>query len=349
MKKPPVFSLVLVLLCVLATAATAQKTLQTVQSRGELWCGVNEGLPGFATKGDDGRWRGFDIDYCRALAAAIFDDPNRVTFKPFNAKDRFEALASGVIDVLSRNTTWTLQRDVTDGFEFGPILFYDGQAMMVATELGFKLHGAGASLAPQPKRLRSLDGAKVCVQTGTTSAANLEDFFRRQRLTYTPVRFKAAKEMYQAYDQGNCDLVTSDISQLLAQRSTLKDPSSHVILGFLLSKEPLAPVVRGQDAQWHEIIKWVGYGLIQAEEYGITSQNLDDMKQSQDPGIRRFLGLEGNLVSNVGLRNDFMVRVIRRVGNYGEIYNRNLKPLDVERGANSLWNQGGLLFSPPFR
>lgn len=192
-------------------------------------------------------------------------------------------------------------------------------------------------------------GAKICVQVGTTSEANLEDFFRRQQLTYTPVRFKAAKDMYQAYDQGNCEMVTSDISQLLAQKSTLKDPASHAILGFLLSKEPLAPVIRRHDYQWHEIIKWVGFGLIQAEEYGITSQNLDDMMQSQNPAIRRFLGLEGNLVSNVGLRNDFMARVLRHVGNYSELYDRNLKPLAVERGANALWNKGGLLFSPPFR
>ena len=349
MQKPLSFVIVLILICVFATSAAAQKTLKTIQSRGELWCGVHENLPGFSTKGENGRWQGFDIDYCRALAAAIFDDPSRVTFKPFIAQERFGALSSGVIDVLSRNTTWTLQRDVTYGFEFGPILFYDGQGLMAGAELGSKMKGPGAALAPQPERLQHLNGAKICVQVGTTSDANLEDFFRRYQLTYTPVRFKLAEDMYHVYDKGNCEIVTSDISQLLAQKSTLKDPSSHAILGLLLSKEPLAPVIRRHDYQWHEIVKWVGFGLIQAEEYGITSQNLDDMMKSPDPAIRRFLGLGDDFVSNVGLRGDFMVRVIRHVGNYHEIYERNLAPLGVERGANALWNEGGLLFSPPFR
>jgi general L-amino acid transport system substrate-binding protein len=327
MKHVLAFAMMLVLTGVLGTIAAAQQTLKTVQSRGELWCGVHEELPGFSTKGQDGTWQGFDVDYCRALAAAIFDDPNRVTF----------------------NTTWTLQRDVTYGFDFGPVLFYDGQGMMSNTALGEKMSGPGATLAPQPERLRHLNGAKICVQVGTTTEANLEDFFRRQQLTYTPVRFKLAKDMYRAYDKGNCDIVTSDVSQLLAQKTTLKQPASHAILGLLLSKEPLAPAIRRHDYQWHEIIKWVGFGLIQAEEFSITSQNLDDMLTSEDPAIRRFLGLDDDFVSNVGLRQDFMVRVIRHVGNYREIFDRNLEPLDVERGANALWNRGGLLFSPPFR
>jgi general L-amino acid transport system substrate-binding protein len=349
MKKPLAFAIVFVSICVFITAARAQQTLKAIQSRGKLQCGVHEDLPGFSTKGQDGRWQGFDVDFCRALAAAIFDDPNRVTFKPYIAKERFGALSSGVIDVLSRNTTWTLQRDVTYGFDFGPILFYDGQGMMASTAMGSKMKGPGATLAPQPERLQNLNGAKICVQVGTTTDSNLEDFFRRYQLTYTPVRFKLAKDMYRAYDKGNCEIVTSDISQLLAQKSTLKDPASHAILGLLLSKEPLAPVIRRHDYQWHEIVKWVGFGLIQAEEFGITSQNLSDEATSPDPAIRRFLGLEDDFVSNVGLSNDFMVRVIRHVGNYREIYDRNLKPLDVQRGANALWNQGGLLFSPPFR
>jgi general L-amino acid transport system substrate-binding protein len=333
----------------IATPAAAQQTLKAVKTRGHLLCGVNPGLPGFALKGTDGQWQGFDVDYCRALAAAIFNDPKRVEFKPFDAKERFGALQSGGIDVLSRNTTWTLTWDTRYGFHFGPILFYDGQGLMVATELGFKLGGAGARLVAQPKALHSFQDAKICVLAQTTSERNLEEFFRSHGLRYTPVRFQVTKDMFTAYDRGSCDVVTSDVSQLLAQKTTLKTPSNHVILGTLLSKEPLAPMIRHRDDQWYDIIKWVAFGLIQAEEYGISADNLDSVLTTQDPALRRFLGLDGELGSGLGLSADFMVRVIRHVGNYGDIFARHLRPLDLERGPNALWNAGGLLFAPPFR
>ena len=349
MQKPFMCMLLAVVVCLIATTAAAQKTLKAVQDRGHLLCGVNPGLPGFAVKGTDGKWRGFDVDYYRALAAAIFNDPDRVEFKPFGAKDRFPALQSGGIDVLSRNTTWTLTRDALYGFHFGPTLFYDGQGMMVPTELGFKLGGAGARLVQKPKSFSHFNGAKICVLARTTSDRNLEEFFRSHGIRYTPVRFKVTKDMFKAYDQGKCDVVTSDVSQLLAQKTALKTPSDHVILGALLSKEPLGPVVRHRDDQWYDIIKWVAFGLIQAEEYAISAENLDTVLTTQAPVLRRFLGLDGELGTSLGLRRDFMVRVIRHVGNYGDIFARHLSPLDLERGPNALWNAGGLLFAPPFR
>ena len=349
MQKSLVYMLFGVVFCLIASTATAQKTLKAVLDRGHLLCGVNPGLAGFAVQGDDGKWQGFDVDYCRALAAAIFNDPNRVEFKPLSGKERFSALQSGGIDVLSRNTTWTLTRDALYGFHFGPTLFYDGQGMMVPTELGFKVGGAGLQLVQQPKVLDNFNGAKICVLAKTTNDRNLEDFFRSHGLRYTPVRFKVTKDMFRAYDQGKCNVVTSDVSQLLAQKTTLKSPSDHAILGTLLSKEPLGPVVRHRDDQWYDIIKWVAFGLIQAEEYAISSDNLDALLTTQDPALRRFLGLDGQLANGLGLSPDFMAQVIRHVGNYGDLFTRHLRPLDLERGPNALWNAGGLLFAPPFR
>lgn len=349
MKKPIAVGIVLIV-CLLGTTALAQQTLRQVTSRGRLVCGVNVGLAGFATKGADGTWRGFDVDYCRALAAAIFNDAKRVTFHPLTAQERFPALQSGAIDVLSRNTTWTLTRDTTLGVNFGPTLFYDGQGMMVPTEFSFALRGAGARLVRKAgKGLEDLAGAKICVQSGTTTALNLADYFRRNHLQYTPVMFNTPQETFAAYDSGRCSVVTSDISQLLAQKTTLKSPADHAILDLLLSKEPLGPVVRQGDGQWFDIIKWVAFGLIQAEEYGITSKNINDFLDIPAPNIRRFLGLEGDLGAKLGLSNDFMVRIVRQVGNYGEIFARHLQPLDLARGLNGLWTEGGLLIAPPFR
>jgi general L-amino acid transport system substrate-binding protein len=337
-------------ICLLTTMAPAQTTLKAVKKRGQVLCGVNSGLPGFATLEASGQWRGFDVDYCRAIASAIFNDPDKVAFNPLVAKERFPALQSGGIDVLSRNTTWTFKSDTAYGFNFGPTLFYDGQGMMVPKDLGQHLSGADARVVLDPgSALRNLNGAKICVQAETTSEANLADFFHRYGLQYTSVLFKVPKDMYAAYDRGGCSVVTSDFSQLLVQKTTLKAPSQHVILGVLLSKEPLGPVVRHRDDQWFDIIKWVAFGLIQAEEYGITSQTINQALQSQNLSIRRFLGLEEGFGSMLGLNDDFMVRVISQVGNYSEIFDRNLQPLGLSRGANALWNEGGLLFAPPFR
>jgi general L-amino acid transport system substrate-binding protein len=329
-------SCVLLIIFSLLTTADAQTTLEKVKARGKLVCGVNTGLAGFATIGPDGSWRGFDVDYCRALAAALFDDAGKVEFRPLTAQARFTALQSGEIDVLSRNTTWTLSRDTSLGLNFAPTLFYDGQGMMVPAKLGIK-------------SIRALDGAAICVQTGTTTELNLADYFRRQNIKFKPVVFETPDQTFAAYDSERCDAITSDISQLLAQKTTLKTPNDHIILGEVMSKEPLSPVVRHGDDQWFDIIKWVAFGLIQAEEFDITSRNIGTFTDSKDPNIRRFLGLEGGFGDMLGLSNDFMVRVIRQVGNYEELFTRHLTPLNLERGSNLPWTQGGLLYAPPFR
>ncbi len=333
-------TIIAVLYLALGSTAWAQSTLEKVKARGKLVCGVNTGLAGFSTIGSDGTWKGFDVDYCRALAAAIFNDPKKVEFRPLTAQARFTALQSGEIDVLSRNTTWTLSRDTSLGLNFGPTLFYDGQGIMVPL----------AMLQKQPKMgIKELDGAAICVQSGTTTELNLADTFRRFKTKFTPVVFETSDQTFSAYDSGRCDAITSDISQLLAQKTTLKKPDAHAVLSIVMSKEPLGPAVRHGDDQWFDIVKWVAFGLIQAEEFGADSDNIDMYLASKSPAIRRFLGLEGNMGSMLGLSNDFMVRVLRHVGNYGEIFARHLEPLNLERGINTTWLDGGLLYSPPFR
>lgn len=331
------FSLLLlssIVLC--ATVAQAQTTLETVKKRDKLICGTNTGLAGFATVGSDGVWRGFDVDYCRALAAAILNDANKVEFRPLSTQARFTALQSGEIDVLSRNTTWTLSRDTSLGLNFSVILFYDGQGMMVSSK-------------SKIKTIRDLDGATICVQSGTTTELNLADYFRRLKIKFSPVVFETTDQTFAAYDSGRCDAVTSDISQLLAQRSTLKQPGDHQVLGEVMSKEPLGPVVRHGDDQWFDIVKWTAYALIQAEEFGMTSQNIATFLESKDPNVRRFLGLEGGFGAMLGLSDDFTVRIVKQVGNYNELFMRHLQPLNLARGVNTLWNEGGLLYTPPFR
>lgn len=329
-------SCLVLVLVLLTTGAWAQTTLETIKSRGKLVCGVNTGLAGFATVSADGKWRGFDVDYCRALAAAIFNDAEKVEYRPLTAQARFTALQSKEIDVLSRNTTWTLSRDASLGLNFTTILFYDGQGIMVPTK-------------SQVKAVRNLDGATVCVQTGTTTELNLTDYFRRLKVKFTPVVFETIEQTFAAYDSGRCDAITSDVSQLLAQKTTLKQAGDHVVLGEVMSKEPLGPVVRHGDDQWLDIAKWVAYGLIQAEEFAITSQNIATFADNKDPNIRRFLGAEGGFGTMLGLSDDFMVRVVRLVGNYGESFERHLQPLNLARGVNTLWTNGGLLYAPPFR
>jgi general L-amino acid transport system substrate-binding protein len=349
MRLQRLFTLVLVAALMLTTAALAQTTLEKVKARGKLVCGVNTGLTGFASRGVDGMWHGFDVDYCRALAAAIFTDAGKVEFRPLSAQERFTALQSGEIDVLSRNTTWTLSRDAS-GLDFGPILFYDGQGMMMPVELHWKLGSTGPKLTLGPQlTLKDLNGTSICVQSGTTTELNLADFFRRHQITFTPVVSATPEQAFAAYDSGRCNVITSDISQLLTRQTTLTKPTDHAILNVVMSKEPLGPVVRHGDNQWFDIIKWVAFGLIEAEEQGVASDNIQQLRTSATPAIRYLLGSEGDLGSMLGLHNDFMVPVIRQVGNYGEIFDRNLRPLKLARGPNSLWTAGGLLYAPPFR
>jgi len=322
-----------------AGPAEAGARLAAIRARDELVCGVNGQLPGFGFVSAEGEFSGFDVDLCRAVAAAVLGDAKKVSFRPLTTQERFTALQTGEIDILARNTTWTVSRDADLGLDFGPITFYDGQGIMVGTDLA-----AGG--------LEGLAGASICVQSGTTTEKNLSDAMRRIDAAYTPVVFEDADQTYGAYDEGRCDAVTSDKSQLVSRQTTLQDPSAHVILDVTLSKEPLGPAVLQGDSQWADIVRWVGFGLVQAEEFGITADGVDGFLTSEDPEIRRFLGVEEALGGGLGLDNDFMVTVIRAVGNYAEIYDRNLgpdTPFDLPRGPNRLWSDGGLLYAPPYR
>ncbi len=324
----------------LASAALAQqKTLDIVKARGSLTCGVGTGTPGFAFPDDKGNWSGLDVDYCRAMAAAIFNDPKKVNFKPTTAKERFTALQSGEIDVLSRTTTWTMSRDSAMGLAFTGVTYYDGQGLMVPTKLGVK-------------SAKELNGASVCVATGTTTELNLADYFRQNNMTYKPVVFEKVDEVNAAYEAGRCDVYTTDQSGLYAQRLRLKNPADHVVLPEIISKEPLGPSVRQGDFQWFTISKWVYFALLNAEEAGITSKNVDEMLKSTNPDVRRILGVEGEFGKSIGLDNDWVVKIIKGVGNYGEIYERNVgpdTPLKIARGVNNLWSKGGLQYAPPIR
>lgn len=313
--------------------------LAAILGRGNLVCGVSGELPGFSFVGQDGNYSGLDVDVCRAIAAALFDNPNAVEFRNLNAKERFTAVQTGEVDILSRNTTYTLSRDTSVGLDFAPTVFYDGQGIMVR----------GAS---KIKTLADLKGKSICLQTGTTTEQNLTDQMRKQGIPYTPVVFEDINTTFATYAQGRCDGVTADRSQLISRRTTLPKPADHVILPTLLSKEPLAPAVASGDAAWSDVVRWVVYALIEAEELGITAKMVPQQLSSTDPTVKRFLGTEGDLGQGMGLTNDFAARAIKHVGNYGEIYDRNLgpkTPLNLPRGPNRLWTKGGLLFSPPFR
>ncbi len=321
-------------------AAASGLTLSTVMERGTLICGGNEALPGFGSLADDGSFSGFDIDFCHALAAAIFGDASKIEIRPLSAQERFTALQTGEIDVLIRNTTWTLARDTELGANFTATTFYDGQGMMVRKDSGITA-------------LDELGGATICVQTGTTTELNLADVFASRGIDYTPLVFDDADLTAGAYDEGRCDAFTTDISGLVSRRTTMADPSAHVILEEVMSKEPLGPVVRHGDDQWYDIVQWVVFATFTAEEYGITSANVDDIKASAtDPVILRLLGVEGDMGLKLGLTNDWAYNVIKLVGNYGEIYNKNLGPdtvTAIPRGVNSPWTEGGLLYAPPIR
>jgi general L-amino acid transport system substrate-binding protein len=320
-------------------ASAQQKTLDIVKARGSINCGVGTGTPGFAFPDDKGNWSGLDVDYCRALAAAIFNDPKKVNFKPTTAKERFTALQSGEIDVLSRTTTWTMSRDSQMGLAFAGITYYDGQGFMVPKKLGVK---SG----------KELNGASVCVATGTTTELNLADYFRQNKMTYKPVVFEKADEVNAAYEAGRCDVYTTDQSSLYAQRLRFKNPADHVILPEVISKEPLGPSVRQGDFQWFTIAKWVYFALLNAEELGVSQKNVDEMLKSTNPEVKRLLGTEGEFGKGIGLDNDWVVRVVKGVGHYGEIYDRNVgpdTPLKIARGVNNLWSKGGLQYAPPIR
>jgi general L-amino acid transport system substrate-binding protein len=323
----------------LSVAASSAQTLKKVQDRGSLLCGVSQGLPGFSTPDDKGNWTGFDVDICRAVAAAIFNDPTKVKFVPLSAKDRFTALQSGEIDLLSRNTTWTLSRDTSLGANFTGVTYYDGQGFLVKKSVK-----VGSAL--------ELNSASVCVQTGTTNEQNLADYFRSNNMKYEVIAFGTADETLKAYESGRCDVFTSDVSQLYAERLKLANPAEHTVLPEVISKEPLGPMVRHGDDQWFDLVKWVLFAMVDAEELGITQKNVDDMAKSDKPELRRVFGADGNLGEQLGVTKDWVSRIIKAVGNYGETFDRNVgagSKLGIARGLNQLWNKGGIQYAPPIR
>jgi general L-amino acid transport system substrate-binding protein len=321
-----------------AQAASAQ-TLKTVKDRGQLSCGVSQGLPGFSTPDDKGNWTGLDVDICRAIAAAIFNDASKIKFVPLSAKDRFTALQSGEIDVLSRNTTWTLSRDTSLGANFTGVTYYDGQGFMVKKAL--KVNSA-----------LELNSASVCVQQGTTTEQNLADYFKGNNMKYEVIAFGTNDEAVKAYESGRCDVFTTDVSGLYADRLKLANTADHVVLPEVISKEPLGPMVRHGDDQWFDIVKWTLYAMVTAEELGITQKNVDEMAKSEKPEVKRAVGTDGNLGEQLGLTKDWLVRIVKTVGNYGESFERNVgsgSKLGIARGLNQLWSKGGIQYAPPIR
>ena len=324
----------------LGSAANAAATLDAVKAKGFVQCGVSQGLPGFSNADDAGNWTGLDVEMCRAVAAAIFGDGSKVKFSPLSAKQRFTALSSGEIDILSRNTTWTMTRDTQLGLNFAGVNYYDGQGMMVPTALGVK-------------SATELDGANICTNTGTTTELNITDYFRSNNMSFNLIAFEKADEVVAAYDAGRCDVYTTDRSGLAAQRGKLTKPDSHVVLPEIISKEPLGPVVRQGDDQWFNIVRWTLNALINAEELGITQANAKArLAGTENPAVKRLLGSEGKFGEELGLSNDWALNAISAVGNYGESYERNVgpnTPLKLDRGVNALWSDGGILYAAPIR
>jgi general L-amino acid transport system substrate-binding protein len=319
------------------TAAPAQ-TLKKVKDRGALVCGVSQGLIGFSNPDDKGNWTGIDVDVCRAVAAAVLNDATKVKYTPLSSKDRFEPLKSGDIDMLSRNTTWTLSRDVAFG-NFTGVTYYDGQGFMVRKAL--KVNSA-----------LELNGASICTQTGTTTELNLADYFRANNMKYEVIAFATADEVVKAYEAGRCDVFTTDVSQLYSEKLKLSNANDHVILPEIISKEPLGPLVRHGDDQWFDIVKWTLFAMLNAEELGVSSKNVDEALKSNQPEIRRLLGVEGNFGEQLGLTKDWVVRILKQVGNYGEMFERNVgsgSRLAISRGVNRLWTKGGIQYAPPIR
>ena len=329
-----------ILLVLIMVGQADAGTLDDVKKKGFIRCGVSQGNPGFSNPDAQGKWTGLDVDVCRALSAAIFGDPDKVKYTATSAKERFTALQSGEVDVLSRTTTWTLVRDTALGLNFTGVNYYDGQGFMVPKKLKIK-------------SAKQLNGASVCVAIGTTTELNLADYFRANNMSYKPVVFEKADEVIAAYDTGRCDVFTTDRSSLAAQRTKLKNPDDHVVLPEIISKEPLGPVVRHGDDQWFDVVKWVLYAMLEAEEYGVNSENVDQMKaNSKDPVVRRLLGVEGDMGKNLGVGNEWAYTIVKKVGNYAESYERHVgpkTPIKLERGANALWKQGGLQYPRPIR
>jgi len=323
----------------LASGASAS-TLEEVKKRGDVRCGVNAGLPGLSEKGEDGRWRGLDVDFCRAVAAAALGSAERVTFLPLTNRERLEALRDGRVDLLSRNTTWTESRDLGSGLDFVGVIYFDGQGLMVRKE----------------RNVRStleLEGLSICTLSATTSEANLREYFGQNRMSYTPVSFESAEEATRGYAEGRCDALTSDRSQLYGIRSTLSDPDQHKILPEVISKEPLSPAVREGDGNWSDLVRWTLFTLINAEEMGVGSANVDRVReQASKPEVRRLLDADGDSGKALGVEPGWGYRIIKQLGNYGEVFDRNLgkqSPLKIKRGLNALWNDGGLMYAPPTR
>jgi general L-amino acid transport system substrate-binding protein len=327
------------LLTALGTTSVTAQTLETVKSRGVLNCGANGQLPGFGIPDAQGNWTGFDVDYCRAIAAAIFNDPTKVKFVPLTAKDRFTALQSGDVDVLARNTTWTSSRDTQLGLNATAVNYYDGQGFIVRKML--KVNSA-----------LELGDASVCVQQGTTTELNLADYFRSNRMRLKTVTFATLDEALKAYDSGRCDALTTDASGLYSVRLKLAKADDHVVLPEIISKEPLTPFVRHGDDQWFDIVRWVHFALLNAEELNVSRANVDEQLKSDNPEIKRLLGTEGNFGEQFGLTKDWAYRIIKHIGNYGEIFERNLGQgslLKITRGLNALWTKGGIQYAPPIR
>jgi general L-amino acid transport system substrate-binding protein len=323
----------------MVTTAQAGEVLDRVKEKGFVQCGVSQGLPGFSNSDENGNWTGLDVDYCRAVAAAIFGDATKVKYTPLSAKERFTALQSGEIDLLSRNTTWTQTRDTSLGINFAGVTYYDGQGFMVRKDLGVT-------------SALELDGASVCTNQGTTTEVNLSDYFRANGMSFEPVVFEKADEVVAAYDSGRCDVYTTDASGLAAQRTKLEEPAAHLVLPEIISKEPLGPAVPHGDDQFLDVVVWTINATLEAEEMGLTSDNIAKLlvdSNKASPAEMRFVGREGSLGANLGLDAKWAYNVVRQVGNYGEIWSRNIEPLELPRGVNRLWNKGGLMYAPPLR
>jgi general L-amino acid transport system substrate-binding protein len=331
-------SAMLLLMAGQAQAASGD-TLAQIKKKGELQCGVSDGLPGFSNPNAKGVWEGIDVDLCHALAAGIFGDASKVKFIPLNAKERFTALQSGEVDVLSRNTTWTLSRDATMGLTFTSTLYYDGQGFLVNKALGVK-------------SAKELDGASICIQAGTTTELNVSDYFKANGMKFTPVVFDTSDQTVKGFESGRCDVLTSDQSQLYALKIKLAKPGDAMVLPEVISKEPLGPAVRQGDEQWSTLVKWTLFAMVSAEELGVTSKNVDAMKDSKNPDVRRLLGLEEPSGKVLGIQADWGYQIVKQVGNYGEVFERTVgkgSPLGIDRGVNALWNQGGFMYAPPIR
>jgi general L-amino acid transport system substrate-binding protein len=333
------FAIATALAAALAGTTASAQTLKAVKERGSLLCGVSQGLYGFSIPDDKGNWSGFDVDLCRAIAAAIFNDPGKVKILPLSATDRFAALKSGAIDILSRNTTWTMSRETSLGLSFAGITYYDGQGFLVPGALNVE-------------SALELGGKSVCTQTGTTTELNLADYFASNKMKLEVIALATAEETVKAYESGRCSVLTSDVSQLYAERLKLAKPGDHIILPEIISREPLGPAVRQGDDQWFNIVKWTHFAMVNAEELGVSSTTIDQAMRSEKPDVKRLVGTEGDYGVQLGLTKDWAARIIRLVGNYDEVFERNVgtaSRLDIPRGVNNLWTNGGIQYAPPIR